>query len=74
MKPKRTGGFETASIMERIMRFPKLLRVVILLTFVMLTGRTHALELKIATLSPEGSSWMKEMREGAMEVPYQSRQ
>jgi len=38
------------------------------LTLVMLTGRSHALVLKIATLSPEGSSWMKEMRKGATEV------
>jgi TRAP-type C4-dicarboxylate transport system substrate-binding protein len=50
------------------MRVPPLLRVVVVLTLVMLTGRSHALELKIATLSPEGSSWMKEMRQGAMEV------
>ena len=50
------------------MRFPPLLRVVAVLILVMLVGRAHALELKIATLSPEGSSWMKEMREGAMEV------
>ncbi|MFC1811559.1 TRAP transporter substrate-binding protein DctP [Thermodesulfobacteriota bacterium] len=50
------------------MRFAPLLRVVVVLTLVMLTGRSHALVLKIATLSPDGSSWMKEMRKGAMEV------
>jgi len=50
------------------MRFLPLLRVVVVLSLVMLTGQSRARVLKIATLSPEGSSWMKEMRKGAMEV------
>ena len=40
--------------------------MVVLLT--LLTGQARALTLKIATLSPEGSQWMKKMREGAKEV------
>lgn len=34
----------------------------------LLSGMAHATTLKIATVAPEGSAWMKEMRAGAMEV------
>jgi TRAP-type C4-dicarboxylate transport system substrate-binding protein len=34
----------------------------------MLTGQAQAIQIKIATLSPEGSVWMEKMREGAKEL------
>ena len=51
------------------MHIPKMIRIsimVVLLT--LLTGQAGALTLKIATLSPEGSLWMKKMHEGAKEL------
>jgi TRAP-type C4-dicarboxylate transport system substrate-binding protein len=36
--------------------------------FALLTNQAHGAVLKIATLSPEGSSWMQKMRKGAGEV------
>jgi TRAP-type C4-dicarboxylate transport system substrate-binding protein len=35
---------------------------------IMLTGQVQAIQIKIATLSPEGSVWMEKMREGAKEL------
>jgi TRAP-type C4-dicarboxylate transport system substrate-binding protein len=40
----------------------------ILMLALLLSGTAHATTLKIATVAPEGSGWMKEMRAGAMEV------
>jgi len=34
----------------------------------MLTGQAQAIQIKIATISPEGSVWMEKMREGAEEL------
>lgn len=45
-----------------------LFRVVAVLSTILLSGPAHALVLKIATLSPDGSGWMQKMREGAAEV------
>ena len=42
--------------------------MVAILFFILPIGQSHALVLKIATLSPEGSSWMQLMRQGAKEV------
>jgi len=36
--------------------------------FFLLSSQAHALVLKIATLSPDGSNWMILMRQGAKEV------
>jgi len=50
------------------MRKSNMLQIIVGLFLVMQTGQSNAMVLKIATLSPEGSIWMKEMREGAREV------
>jgi len=42
--------------------------MVTLLFFILMTGQAHGVRLKIATLSPDGSVWMKIMKEGAAEV------
>jgi TRAP-type transport system periplasmic protein len=39
-----------------------------LLAVVLLSGAAHAVELKIATVAPEGSPWMRDMRQGAEEI------
>jgi TRAP-type transport system periplasmic protein len=42
------------------------LKQLVLILFILLaTENVHAVRLKIATLSPEGSTWMKKMRQGA---------
>jgi TRAP-type C4-dicarboxylate transport system substrate-binding protein len=43
-------------------------RIGILILALLLGGLANAATLKIATLAPEGSAWMKEMRAGALEV------
>jgi TRAP-type transport system periplasmic protein len=45
-----------------------LLRIAAVLIVMMMAGPTQAVVLKIATLSPDGSSWMVKMREGADRV------
>lgn len=50
------------------MRKNNILRFFIVLFLVVLAKQSHAMDLKIATLSPEGSMWMQEMRNGAEEV------
>ena len=51
------------------MKIPTFMRIVIILLFVFVTGQADAaVTLKIATLSPDGSAWMKKMRAGAKEV------
>jgi len=51
------------------MHIHKMVRLSIMVVFLtLLTGQASALTLKIATISPEGSVWMKKMREGAKEV------
>jgi TRAP-type transport system periplasmic protein len=45
-----------------------MIRIITIMLVIMLTGQTHAMRFKIATLSPEGSVWMQKMREGADEL------
>jgi len=45
-----------------------MLRTVLVVLFFLLSSQAHAVVLKIATLSPDGSSWMITMRQGAKEV------
>lgn len=50
------------------MGIPFTLRIITLALLVLMSSQAHAALLKIATLSPEGSSWMEKMRRGAKEV------
>jgi len=45
-----------------------MIRIITFIVIVMLTGQAQAIQIKIATLSPEGSVWMEKMREGAEEL------
>jgi TRAP-type C4-dicarboxylate transport system substrate-binding protein len=45
-----------------------MIRIIAFIVIVMLTGQAQAIQIKIATLSPEGSVWMEKMREGAKEL------
>lgn len=45
-----------------------MIRIIAFILIVMLTGQAHAVRIKIATISPEGSVWMQKMREGAEEL------
>jgi TRAP-type transport system periplasmic protein len=45
-----------------------MIRVFVFMLVIMLTGQVQAIQIKIATLSPEGSVWMEKMREGAKEL------
>ncbi len=45
-----------------------MIRIIMMLLIVMLTGQAQAMRFKIATLSPEGSIWMEKMRDGAAEL------
>lgn len=47
------------------MIFQILKRLALILFILLATENVHALVLKIATLSPEGSMWMEKMRNGA---------
>src|SRR3990172_10294615 len=49
----------------------RLMRAVILGGFIA-TSAVHAQTLKIATIAPEGSSWMNDMRAGADEIQQRS--
>jgi TRAP-type C4-dicarboxylate transport system substrate-binding protein len=44
------------------------LKIVIALSTLLLAGSLGAVELKIATLAPERTSWVKDMRKGAKEI------
>ncbi|MCP4112222.1 MAG: C4-dicarboxylate ABC transporter [Desulfobacteraceae bacterium] len=50
------------------MSIPKLVQLITITFFILSANQTYALNLKIATLSPDGSMWMEKMREGAKEV------
>jgi len=51
------------------MHIHRMIRIsIIAMLLTLLTSQAGALTLKIATLSPEGSVWMKRMHEGAQEV------
>jgi TRAP-type C4-dicarboxylate transport system substrate-binding protein len=45
-----------------------MIRIIAFILIVLFTGQAQAIRIKIATISPEGSVWMKKMREGAQEV------
>jgi len=45
-----------------------MLPVVFVVLFFLLSSQAHAVVLKIATLSPDGSNWMITMRQGAKEI------
>jgi TRAP-type C4-dicarboxylate transport system substrate-binding protein len=45
-----------------------MIRIITIVLIVLLTGQAQAIQIKIATLSPEGSVWMQQMREGATEL------
>jgi TRAP-type C4-dicarboxylate transport system substrate-binding protein len=45
-----------------------MIRILVFILVVMLTGQAQAMRFKIATLSPEGSVWMEKMQEGATEL------
>jgi len=49
-----------------------LLKTALLLACCLLCAAAQAQELKIATVVPEGSAWMKSMREGAAEIQQRS--
>ncbi len=50
------------------MSIPKLIQLITITFVILLANQAYALNLKIATLSPDGSMWMEKMREGAKEV------
>jgi TRAP-type C4-dicarboxylate transport system substrate-binding protein len=50
------------------MRCLNMLRLTVLVLVLIIAGPAQAVVLKIATLSPDGSSWMQKMREGAEKV------
>jgi len=50
------------------MRFLTITKVVFILLFTLVAPATFAQTLKIATIAPEGSSWMKDMRSGAKAI------
>jgi TRAP-type transport system periplasmic protein len=45
-----------------------MIRVLAFILVIMLTGQVQAIQIKIATISPEGSVWMEKMHEGAKEL------
>jgi TRAP-type C4-dicarboxylate transport system substrate-binding protein len=45
-----------------------MIRIIVFMLIVMFTGQAQAIQIKIATISPEGSVWMEKMREGAEEL------
>jgi TRAP-type C4-dicarboxylate transport system substrate-binding protein len=45
-----------------------MIRIIAFIVIVMLTGQAQAIQIKIATISPEGSVWMEKMREGAKDL------
>ena len=45
-----------------------MIRIVLVMLLVVLTGQAQAMRFKIATLSPDGTVWMQKMREGASEL------
>lgn len=49
-----------------------MVRIIAIALFTLMTSQAHAVVLKIATLSPEGSLWMKKMREGAKDVAQET--
>ena len=49
-----------------------MIRMIVLMLIVALTGQAQAMQFKIATLSPEGSIWMEKMREGAEELAHKT--
>jgi len=50
------------------MNIGNVIRIVMVFLLVMLARQAQAKLFKIATLSPDGSVWMKKMKEGAFEL------
>jgi TRAP-type transport system periplasmic protein len=50
----------------------RLITAAFLLTAVLVTAQTQAATFKIATIAPDGTSWMNEMRAGAEEIKKQT--
>ena len=46
----------------------KIFQSIVIFCVIVISVNAHAVRIKIATLSPEGSFWMEKMREGAKEV------
>jgi TRAP-type C4-dicarboxylate transport system substrate-binding protein len=53
-------------------KFKKLLMLLVILVFTMPINTLYAKTIKIATFSPEGTFWMKQMRTGAKEIKQQT--
>jgi len=51
--------------MELLMKFKFYIPLIFIMVIILFTSYAHAIKLKIATLSPEGSMWMQKMRTGA---------
>ena len=49
-----------------------LARLAVAATFVLVAAAAHAVDIKIATVAPDGSRWMQQMRAGAAEVQAQT--
>jgi TRAP-type C4-dicarboxylate transport system substrate-binding protein len=54
--------------MMLLQRTSRALRVLIILAGACLPGVLHATDLKIATVAPEGSSWMKDLRAAGLQI------
>jgi TRAP-type C4-dicarboxylate transport system substrate-binding protein len=47
---------------------PNLSRLIVFIVLILSSFQVHGVQLKIATLTPEGSAWMEAMRAGAKEI------
>ena len=54
--------------MMLLQRTSKALRVLIILAGACVPAVLHATDLKIATVAPEGSSWMKDLRAAGLQI------
>ena len=48
--------------------FPRRVRIFLLASLLLSSSASQALDLKIATLAPDGTAWMQELRKGAEEI------
>lgn len=49
-----------------------MIRIIAMVLIVIFAGPAHAVRIKIATISPEGSIWMQKMRAGATELAHKT--
>ena len=54
--------------MQRHRIIPGRLQILLLIVLLLGTAPSRALDIKIATLAPDGTLWMQEMRKGAEEI------